>query len=230
MASTTKSTSNENNSNKKKPVNFLKREKNKPKDTLSEEDLVAKQKILPEDVLKLKQSTKDYLCQPTDNSYGIEFTRFKIRNMDTEETLFEISKPSPEEMATLLADQNTTLDPNAGRFVRYNFNPEFLRLKTIGATVEFDVGSKPVKKFRMIERHYFREKLLKSFDFDFGFCIPNSHNTCEHIYEFPTLSAEMMNEMIKHPFETKSDSFYFVDGELVMHNKADYAYNQGVTE
>jgi hypothetical protein len=30
--------------------------------------------------------------------------------------------------------------------------------------------------------------------------------------------------MIDHPFETKSDSFYFVDGQLVMHNKAEYAY------
>lgn len=31
--------------------------------------------------------------------------------------------------------------------------------------------------------------------------------------------------MIEHPFETKSDSFYFVDNALIMHNKADYAYN-----
>lgn len=43
----------------------------------------------------------------------------------------------------------------------------------------------------MIERHYFRDHLLKSFDFDFGFCIPNSRNTCEHIYEFPQLSESM---------------------------------------
>ena len=40
----------------------------------------------------------------------------------------------------------------------------------------------------MIERHYFRDRLLKSFDFEFGFCIPNSKNTVEHIYEFPSLS------------------------------------------
>ena len=40
----------------------------------------------------------------------------------------------------------------------------------------------------MIERHYFKEKLLKSFDFNFGFCMPNSKNTCEHIYEFPRLT------------------------------------------
>ena len=34
--------------------------------------------------------------------------------------------------------------------------------------VEFTVGDKPVSNFRMIERHYFRERLLKNFDFDFG--------------------------------------------------------------
>jgi len=31
--------------------------------------------------------------------------------------------------------------------------------------------------------------------------------------------------MIDNPFETKSDSFYFVDNKLIMHNKADYAYD-----
>lgn len=56
--------------------------------------------------------------------------------------------------------------------------------------VEFVVGDKPVNKFRMIERHFFRDKLLKSFDFEFGFCIPHSRNTVEHIYEFPTLTPD----------------------------------------
>lgn len=91
--------------------------------------------------------------------------------------------------------------------------------------MDFSVGSKPVKQFRMIERHYFRSKLLKSFDFDFGFCIPDSKNTVEHIYDFPTLDPDIVRQMIANPFETKSDSFYFVDGKLIMHNKADYSYN-----
>jgi hypothetical protein len=30
--------------------------------------------------------------------------------------------------------------------------------------------------------------------------------------------------MIAHPYETASDSFYFVGEELVMHNKAEYKY------
>ena len=43
------------------------------------------------------------------------------------------------------------------------------------------------------------------------------------LYEF--FSAK---EMIDCPFETRSDSFYFVDDVLIMHNKADYAYNGGM--
>ncbi|KAK0134984.1 Protein unc-119 A [Merluccius polli] len=123
------------------------------------------------------------------------------------------------------AGEKKDADPNAGGFVRYQFTPAFLRLRQVGATVEFTVGDMPIDNFRMIERHYFREKLLKSFDFEFGFCMPSSKNTCEHIYEFPPLSEELMREMILHPYETQSDSFYFVDNKLVMHNKADYSYN-----
>ena len=40
----------------------------------------------------------------------------------------------------------------------------------------------------------------------------------------PCLSVR---QMVEHPYETRSDSFYFVDNKLIMHNKADYAYNGG---
>lgn len=74
----------------------------------------------------------DYLCDPKANIYGIEFTRFKIRDMDDGTTLFEIAKPEDceEETASVEVDE----DPNAGRFVRYKFNPDFLKLRTVGAT------------------------------------------------------------------------------------------------
>uniref|UniRef100_H2YEK7 GMP phosphodiesterase delta subunit domain-containing protein n=1 Tax=Ciona savignyi TaxID=51511 RepID=H2YEK7_CIOSA len=215
---------------KKKGSSFLGRKTRKSKevkDSLSEEDLVKKGNISPEDTLRLSCSTENYLCSVDDNVYGIDFTRFKIRDMESDSVLFEIAKPTKEEMGDLPNSIDVT-DPNAGRFVRYQFTPEFLRLKTVGATVEFVVGDNPVQSFRMVERHYFRNQLLKSFDFDFGFCIPNSKNTCEHIYEFPKLSQETMQKMIDAPFDTKSDSFYFVNGKLVMHNKADYAYNAGL--
>ncbi|KAM6979931.1 protein unc-119 homolog B-like [Aplochiton taeniatus] len=191
---------------------------------LTEEDLRTQtENITPEEVLGLRVATRGYLCKPDENIYNIDFVRFKIRDLETGTVLFEIAKPPHTEED----EENGDRDLSTGRFVRYQFTSAFLRLRTVGATVEFTVGNRPLNNFRMIERHYFRGNLLKSFDFDFGFCIPNSRNTCEHIYEFPQLSETLVRQMVDCPYETRSDSFYFVDNRLVMHNKADYAYNGG---
>lgn len=220
---------------KKKSASFLTRQTksrqrstNNGDEATSEEELAKKDHITPDEVLRLERVTEGYLCPPEANIYGIDFIRFKLRNCDTGETLFEVLKQDETDDDDDVIEETPEkedADPNAGRFVRYHFTPQFLRLKTVGATVEFVVGNKPVKDFRMIERHYFREKLLKSFDFHFGFCIPSSVNTCEHIYEFPTLSEHEIDDMIKSPYDTRSDSFYFVENKLIIHNKADYAYN-----
>ncbi|KAL8180609.1 UNVERIFIED_CONTAM: hypothetical protein K2H54_029536 [Gekko kuhli] len=194
----------------------------------TEAELLALEVIRPDHVLGLSRVTENYLCKPEDNIYNIDFTKFKIRDLETGTVLFEIAKPSALEQEDDDDDDDSgEVDSSAGRFVRYQFTPAFLRLRTVGATVEFTVGDKPVSNFRMIERHYFRDCLLKNFDFDFGFCIPNSRNTCEHIYEFPQLSEDLIRLMVENPYETRSDSFYFVDNKLIMHNKADYAYNGG---
>ncbi|XP_067121073.1 protein unc-119 homolog B [Centruroides vittatus] len=227
--------SNTNSSTRKRLLRQSKSRKDHPAldlEPTTEDELLQKDSISPDDVLRLTKITESYLCSPEANVYDIDFTRFKIRDMDTGTVLFEIAKPPPpddDDCTDEDQDQEDT-DPNAGRFVRYQFTPQFLKLKTVGATVEFTVGDKPVNKFRMIERHFFRDKLLKTFDFEFGFCIPHSKNTCEHIYEFPTLSSEICEDMINNPFETRSDSFYFVDDRLIMHNKADYAYNGGLQQ
>ena len=80
--------------------------------------------ITPEDVLGLKKTTDTYLCSPDANQFGIDFTRFKIRDMETNTVLFEISKPPHLNEDNSNSDSS---DPNAGRFVRYHFTPEFLR-------------------------------------------------------------------------------------------------------
>lgn len=227
---------------KTKPATTSKRkDASKP---ISEEEVLKKETITPADVCNLETYTKGYLCSPEDNIYDIEFTRFKIRNMENGNVLFEIVKSptpagkqpkadaqsssettrrSPEASIATISDDGRS--SSCGRHVRYKFTSSFLRLKTVGATVEFKVGGKAIKNFRMIERHFFRDTLLKTFDFDFGFCIPDSTNTCEHIYDFPLLTPELCTEMINNPYCTKSDSFYFVDNKLIMHNKADYSYN-----
>jgi len=211
----------------KSKENFYRQAKSKGEGPITEEQLLSKEFITPEDVLRLNRVTENYLCKPEENVYEIDFTRFKIRDMQTNTVLFEIAKPTE---VVEPQDHDDDIDPNAGRFVRYQFTPQFLRLRIVGATVEFTVGTKRVENFRMIERHFFRDRLLKTFDFEFGFCIPHSRNTCEHIYEFPPLTPELTNEMIASPFETRSDSFYFVDNKLIMHNKADYAYNGGLQQ
>ena len=82
----------------------------------------------------------DYLCDRQANVYGIEFTRFKIRDMDGGKTLFEIAKPDDfqldegDEEDEAIGDEVQQDDPNAGRFVRYKFTPDFLKLHTVGAT------------------------------------------------------------------------------------------------
>ena len=91
-----------------------------------EKDLLAKDYVSPDDVLALNKITEAYLCSPDANVYGIDFTRFKIRDMDTNTVLFEIAKPPCTE-----GEQYDTSDPNAGRFVRYHFTPEFLRYEFI---------------------------------------------------------------------------------------------------
>ena len=80
----------------------------------------------------------------------------------------------------------------------------------------------------MIERHYYKDYLIKSSDFNFKFCIPNSKNTWEHLYEMPQLKKELKEEMIDNPLKTQSDSFYFVGDKLIMHNKAAYDFSLGL--
>mmetsp|Transcript_27778 Transcript_27778/g.71912 ORF Transcript_27778/g.71912 Transcript_27778/m.71912 type:complete len:186 (+) Transcript_27778:88-645(+) len=176
--------------------------------------------ITPEYVSSLEGPTDGFLCPLSANVYKIDFVAFKIRAMhdDTETVLFEIKK-EPD-----VDDELDDDDDPSVRTIQYHFGPEFLRFQTIGTTLEFTVGPEPVTNFRMIERHYFRNRLLRSYDFTLPFCIPQSMNTWEVIYSMPELSPEDQQDIINNPWETKSDSFYFVDGVLVMHNKAEYSY------
>ncbi|KAJ9468868.1 Protein unc-119 [Diplonema papillatum] len=183
--------------------------------TLTQEELDCPQ-ISPDQVLKFNGPTDGFLCSLSSNRYGIEFKSFTIRDMESGRMLFQVNKgdAAPPDM----------VDETATRTIQYDFPADFLKLDTVGTKLVFSVGPRPVPNFRMIERHYFRDKLLKSFDFNFGFCIPNSTNSWEAIYDMPKLTPEEQEDLMKHPFETKSDSFYFVNNELIMHNKADYSY------
>lgn len=144
----------------------------------------------PEIVKALTKPTEKFLCSFADNTFGIKFGAFRIRDMDSGFVLVDV----PEQDT---ADQITPeMDDPKFRLVKYHFGPDFLRLKTIGLKVEFKVGDQPVPNLQMIERHYFKGKVIKSYDFKFGFCIPGSTNTLEVIYDLPKLTEAEKEEMV----------------------------------
>ncbi len=174
------------------------------------------EKITPEQVLTLSKPLDAFACPITANIYNIIFGRFKIRNIEKGITLFDIV---PEVDEYNYAEQSDEI-----RYIEYTLPLTILKSKAIGTTVEFKVGGKEAKNFRMIERHYFKGNLLKSFDFKFGFCIPNSTNTWESIYEPPVLTEQELKDIVLNPVDFRSDSFYFVDNKLIMHHRASYRY------
>ena len=44
------------------------------------------------------------------------------------------------------------------------------------------------------------------------------------MYDMPELSPAEMQEIIDAPWEVKSDSFFFAEGRLIVHNRAEYNY------
>lgn len=97
-------------------------------------ELKLKHTITPEDVLKLTKITDGFLCS-NNNEYQIEFTRFKIRDLETDTVLFDISKdPNLPENNDASDDKQQETSEDTGRFVRYLFSSSFLKLKHVGAT------------------------------------------------------------------------------------------------
>jgi len=176
----------------------------------------------PEDVLRLNKPTDGFLCPISANTWGLEFLQFTISDYETKNVIFEVGRdlPPPSDISIDLSAVGEEL----GRKIKYNFSEDVLRLPYIQTSLVFSVGQEEVRDFRMIERHYFRDQLVKSFDFKFGFCIPGSTNTWDTVYSLPAMNPELIADMIDHPYETKSDSFYFVNNRLIMHNKASYKY------
>jgi len=174
--------------------------------------------VTPEYVLGLTGPTDGFLCDINANVYGVNFLNFRVRSLDegAEAVLFEVGK-TEEEAAVPPEDDSS-------RFIRYHFGPEFLDIQTVGTTLEFANGEYPLHNFRMIERHYFRDQLIVDYDFTMPFVIPNTRNTWEMIYSKPELNDEWKAALISSPWETRSDSFYFVNEQLVMHNRAEYNY------
>mmetsp|Transcript_22391 Transcript_22391/g.55369 ORF Transcript_22391/g.55369 Transcript_22391/m.55369 type:complete len:188 (+) Transcript_22391:191-754(+) len=181
------------------------------------------QTLTPDQALELKGPTDGFLCPLSANKYAIDFLEFEIKDYDSGESIFHVKK-DPDQGIPQLPDDIDPEVEKAIRTVRYTFPEKFLKFKTVRTALVFAVGPEPVPNFRMIERHYFKDELIRSYDFNFGFCIPGSTNSWEAIYSVPELGEARVEELISSPFLMRSDSFYYVGETLVMHNKAEYQY------
>ena len=158
-----------------------------------------------------------FLCKLKDNWPEFRFRGFKITDYDTKIVLVEV----PEQAVDNDVSDEDTPDT---RVIRYNLGPDFLKLRTVCLSLTFSIGAQPINNMEMVERHYFKGEVIRSYDFKFGFVIPNSTNTWDFTYEMPNLSAEKEKEIISEPWGVKSDSFFFADGKLIIHNRAAYSY------
>mmetsp|Transcript_18684 Transcript_18684/g.60971 ORF Transcript_18684/g.60971 Transcript_18684/m.60971 type:complete len:187 (+) Transcript_18684:978-1538(+) len=185
---------------------------------------MAQATITPEEVLAMEKPAEGFLCPLSANTYGVEFCEFEIRDYDSGKSIFKVVKDPDQPPMQLSDDIDPALEKQI-RTIRYTFPVEFLKWKTVRTSLVFSVGPEPMQDFRMIERHYFQDTLLRSYDFSFGFCIPNSTNSWESIYPVPDLSNEDIVKMVGAPYASRSDSFYFCGDKLIMHNKAEYSYS-----
>ena len=115
----------------------------------------------------MKEPTDRFLCKLTDNWPKFKFGGFKIRDCVSNIVLVEVPE---QDVDNDVSDED---DPSV-RVIKYHLGPEFLHLKTVGLTLNFGIGDKPIQHMEMVERHYFRGKVIRSYDFTFGFIIPNS--------------------------------------------------------
>lgn len=100
-----------------------------------------------------------------ENMYKINVIRSRIQALSS-----EIKKPQSHQ-STGCPSIHGTWTPMLGALSATSSTPTVLRLRQVGATVEFTVGDKPVNNLHRTEA-LSRYQLLKSFAFHFSFCHP----------------------------------------------------------
>ena len=103
-------------------------------ENLTLEDQGHPAEITPEYVANLKEPTNTFLCKLSDNWPKFKFGGFKIRDVASQITLVDV----PEQDVDV--DPSEEDDPST-RVIKYHLGPDFLKLQTVGLTLNFGIGS-----------------------------------------------------------------------------------------
>ena len=181
-----------------------------------------------EDARKLEVPSSKFVCKLRDNYYALQFLKFEIKDTTTKET-FYVHEQDPLPNSEMLInddeyDEEMLKTFDAMRTINYSFSRTFLNAKAISSTLVFKVGDLQVKNLTIVDHFFFQNKIIKTFEFTFPFCAPNAINEWEYIYDFPVFEDSVRKEMIDNPKQTTSETFFFVDEKIILHNKADYQF------
>ena len=181
-----------------------------------------------QDAKDLSSQPASFLCKLKANKFALQFLKFKLKNPDNNKVYADAEFEEHGNDELLIDDDKypphvlKTFDEM--RFVRYEFPTSFLKAKNLSCYLNFKVGDQCVNNLVLIENHYFKGERIALYEFKLPFCAPNSKNSAEYVYEVPVLEEGVVQEITAKKLSTQSDTFFFVDGELIMHNKAEYSF------
>ena len=184
--------------------------------------------ITLEQAKDMKQRPQGFLCKIKANRFALQFLHFTLKDPETENVFHDMDFEEHKNEELLIDDDQYPPEMLAVfdemRYIHYEFPISFLKAKVLSCTLKFKVGDLPVKNLTMIENHYFKDQRIAHYEFKLPFCPPNTKNTAEYIYEVPELDEKIIQEISTKGLSTLSDTFFFANGELIMHNKAEYSF------
>lgn len=185
--------------------------------------------ITLDQVKNLSHRPQTFFCQIKANKFALQFLHFTLKNPETGKVFCDASFDEHKNEELLIDDDQYSPEMlsvfDEMRYIHYEFPISFLQSKVLSCMLNFKVGDLPVKNLTLIENHYFHDERIASYEFKLPFCPPNTRNTAEYIYEVPALDDKIIQEISNNGLSTYSDTFFFVNGELIMHNKAEYSFN-----
>lgn len=165
-------------------------------------------------VMSMTAPSENFYVELNDNTYGIRFKGFKLRDIKTNEIFHSYQSENIYE-----------LDYFAENILEYVFPLSILKANNLGSNITLVVGNNLVKNLTLIERHYLDDQLAANYNFEFPVFMPDSENNIEFMYPIPPLRKSTLEQISKgEDIYGKSDTFIFVEGKLIVHRRADYVY------
>jgi len=172
----------------------------------------------PEDVLNFTEPSPAVLCT---RDLG-----FRILSFD----MCDASVPGGTVLYNSQQEENSgssgtaVVDEDATTTQRIVLPSDYLKCALVRSTLRFAVGPEGLPSLRMIERHFFHDTVLRSFDFTFGPCPPKSVNSWDITYDLPSLSQELEEQVRTQPYAVATDTFFFAGNTLVYHARREHSY------